>query len=345
MKTSSKAYLLAALVPLLCGIGCDRVRARSVFRDGNKAYKEENYKKAIPLYERAAELNPEMAEAFFYLGSSHQALFRPGKDTPDNKEHLEIALKDFEKSLEVNSGDTEARKKLKTNTLGALIGIYSEDPFKKYEMAKKYADMLVNENPNDPKNLFAMAALLEKFDKVAEAETMYRKVVELNSKDIKACGALAAFYNKPLWDDQGNVWAEGSDRPRRARFDQAIGTLERCASLAPDDASGFQKIATFYWDKAYRDPSLNDKQKDEYADKGLENVDKALKLKPDYFEAVIFKGLLYRVKAGVTTNPRLRQQYLDQAANLQKQGLELKKEAMAAAPSSGAAPASPATPQ
>jgi tetratricopeptide (TPR) repeat protein len=343
MKTSSKAFLLAASVPLLVGIGCDRIRAKSVFRDGNKAYKEENYKKAIPLYERAVELNPEMAEAHFYLGSAHQALFRPGKDTPDNKEHLQVAIKDFEKSLEVNTAGSDALKKLKTNTLGALIGIYSEDPFKNYDLAKKYADMLVNENPNDPKNLFAMANLYEKFEKVAEAEGMYRKVVELNANDVKACGALAAFYNKALWDDQGNVWVEGSDRPRRARFDQAIGTLERCASLAPNDAGGFQKIATFYWDKAYRDPLLNDKQKDEYADKGLENVDKALKLKPDYFEAVIFKGLLYRVKAGVTTNPRLRQQYLDQAANLQKQGLELKKEQMAAAPST--APASPPTPQ
>ena len=39
----------------------------------------------------------------------------------------------------------------------------------------------------------------------------------------------------------------------------------------------------------------------------MENVDKALALKPDYFEAVIYKGLLYRVKAGATEqNPRLR---------------------------------------
>jgi tetratricopeptide (TPR) repeat protein len=342
MKTPSKAFVVASLLSVLGGLGCARIQAKSAFRDGNKAYKEENYKKAIPLYERAAELDPEMAEAFFYLGSSHQALFRPGKDTPDNKQHLEVAIDNFKKSLQVNSAGTENLKKVKMNALGALIGIFSEDPLRNYEEAKKYADLLVQENPNDPKNLFAMANLLEKFDKVAESEAMYKKVVELNPNDAKACGALAAFYNKALWDDQGNVWAEGSDKPRRARFDLAIGTLERCATLAPNDAGGFQKIATFYWDKAYRDQQLNDKQKDEYADKGLENVDKALKLKPDYFEAVIFKGLLYRVKAGVTTNPRLRQQYLDQAQQLQKQGLELKKEAMAAA-GGGAAPA-PAAP-
>jgi len=342
MKTHFKALVLApVLLPLLVSLGCSRIQAKSAFRDGNKAYKEENYKKAIPLYERALQLDPEMAEACFYLGSAHQALYRPGKESPENKQHLDLAIENFRKSLQVNDGSTENLKKVRINTLGALTGIYSEDPFKNYDEAKKYAEQLVKENPNDPKNLFAMANLYEKFDKVAEAETMYQKVVELNPNDVKACGALAAFYNKALWDDEGNVWVEGSDKPRRARFDQAIGTLERCASLAPNDAGGFQKIATFYWDKAYRDPLLNDKQKDEYADKGLEAVDKALKIKPDLFEAVIFKGLLYRVKAGVTTNPRLRQQYLDQAANLQKQGLELKKEQMEAAASAGPAAPSP----
>ena len=33
-------------------------------------------------------------------------------------------------------------------------------------------------------------------------------------------------------------------------------------------------------------------------------MDKALALKPDYFEAVIYKGLLYRVKANVAKNPQ-----------------------------------------
>jgi tetratricopeptide (TPR) repeat protein len=342
MKIRSKALVLASLLPALAGLGCTRVQAKSAFRDGNKAYKEENYKKAIPFYERAAELDPEMAEANFYLGSAHQALYRPGKEAPDNKQHLELAIENFKKSLEKNAGSTENQKKVKANTLAALIGIYSEDPFKSYDDAKLYADRLVAENPNDSKNLFAMAALLEKFGKVAEAEEMYKKVVELNPNDVKACGALAAFYNKALWDDQGSVWAEGSDRPRRARFDQAIGTLERCASLAPNDAGGFQKIATFYWDKAYRDPLLSDKQKDEYADKGLENVDKALQIKPDYFEAIIYKGLVYRVKASVTKNPRERQGFLERAAELQKQGLDLKKQQAAEQASAAAAAAAAA---
>jgi tetratricopeptide (TPR) repeat protein len=327
MKTRFQVLALAALVPLLCG--CAKVQAKAAFKDGNKDYKEENYKKAIVKYEKAVRFDPTMAEGWFYLGSSHQALYRPGKEGDENKAHLDQAIENYKKSLEVNKADSESLKKVKMNTLAALTSIYSDDPFRNFEEATKYAEQLVQENPNDPKNLYAKANLYEKFNKVDEAEKTYKQVAELNPNDPKACGALAAFYNKPLWDG-------------RSKFDQAIEVLQRCASLAPSDPSGYQKLATFFWDKAYRDPLLTDEQKDQYADKGLEMVDKALSLKPDYFEAVIFKGLLYRVKANVAKNPQLKQQYLDQALALQKEGLEMKKAAAAAEEAAAAAAPSPA---
>jgi tetratricopeptide (TPR) repeat protein len=294
------------------------VQARSAFKEGNKAYKDENFKAAIKFYEEALKHEPDMAEAHFYLGSSRQALYRPGKGDQENVERLKQAVEGYKESLRLNTGSTPSLVAVKANTLAALTAIYADEPFKDYEQAKAYAELLVAHNPNEAKNLYAMANLYEKFGKVQEAEDTYNKIAELNPNDVKACGALAAFYNKPLWEG-------------RSKFDQAISVLEKCAGLAPEDPGGYQKVATFFWDKAYRDPNLGDKEKDQYADKGLEAVDKALKIKPDYFEAIIFKGLLYRVKAGVATNPRLKQQYMEQAVQLQKQGLELKKEQQAAA--------------
>ena len=91
-------------------------------------------------------------------------------------------------------------------------------------------------------------------------------------------------------------------------------------------------------------PTLSDKQKNEYADKGIVSVDVALKTKPDYWEAIIYKGLLYRVKAQVAP-PAERKKYLEQAVLLQKQAMDLKKEqtaaqggAAATTPEAGAAP-------
>jgi tetratricopeptide (TPR) repeat protein len=328
MRTRYRAPVLAALLPLVvASFGCDLVKAKAAFKDGNRLYKEENYRKAIEEYEKAIALKPDFAEAQFYLASSHQSLYRPGKEGDENRMHLDKAIEHFEKSLEVNKANTPALQQLRLNTLGALTAIYSDPPLQDYEKALGYAEQLVKDNPDDTKNLYAMANLYEKFGRIQEAEQTYEKVAQQNPNDAKACDALAGFYNKPLWDENGNVWKEGeSTGPRRSKFDQAIATLERCADLNPNDPSGHYKVATFYWDKAYRDPLLSDKQKNEYADKGIEAINAALETKPDYWEAIITKGLLYRVKAQVAPNRAERKKFLDQALILQKQALDLRKE-------------------
>lgn len=332
MKTRNQASALAPLLVLVTvGTGCDLIQAKAAFKDGNKLYKAEDYRGALEKYERAVNLKPDFAEAQFYLASSHQALFRPTRNDAENSMHLQKAIEHFEKSLEVNKGDTPNLQAVRINALGALTGIYSDPPMENYEKALAYAEQLVKDNPEDTKNMYAMANLYEKFGRVQEAEGMYLRIVRDNPDDPKACGALAAFFNKPLWDPKGNVWTEETDAPRRSRFDDAIQTLEHCAEIEPDDPSGYYKVATFFWDKAYRDPLLDDKAKNTYADKGIEAVDKALDMKPDYWEAIISKGLLYRVKAQVATSRDARKQYLEQAQLLQKQALDLRSEAQAAA--------------
>jgi tetratricopeptide (TPR) repeat protein len=339
MKTRYRAPVLAALLPLaLLSVGCDLVQAKAAFKDGNRLYKEENYRKAIDKYQRAVQLKPDFAEAHFYLASSQQSLYRPGKEGEENRMRLDKAIEHFERALELNKGGTPNLQLLRLNTLGALTAIYSEPPLSNYEKALAYAELLVKDNPNDVKNLYAMANLYEKFNRVAEAEQTYVKVSDQNPKDSKACGALAAFYNKPLWDDTGQVWVENASKgARRAKFDAAIATLDRCADIDPTDPSGHYKLAMFYWDKAYRDPILGDKEKNTFADKGIETVDVALEAKPDYWEAIITKGLLYRVKAQVAPNPAARKQYLEQAVLLQKQAMDLRKESQAASAAGAAA--------
>ena len=333
MRTRYRAPVLAALLPLvLVGVGCDLVQAKAAFKDGNRLYKEENYRRAIEEYERAVQLKPDFAEAHFYLASSQQSLYRPGKEGDENKMRLDKAIEHYEKALEYNKANTPNLQQVRLNTLGALTAIYSEPPLSNYEKALSFAEQLVKDNPNDVKNLYAMANLYEKFNRVAEAEQTYLKVTEQNPKDAKACGALAAFYNKPLWDEQGNVWVENQSKgARRAKFEQAITTLDRCADIDPADPEGHYKLAMFYWDKAYRDPMLGDREKDDFADKGIKAVDASLEVKPDYWQAIVAKGLLFRVKAQVAKNPADRKKYLDQAILLQKQAGDIRKEQQAAA--------------
>ena len=347
MRTRLRAPLLAALLPVVVlGMGCNLVRAKAAFKDGNRLYREENYRKAIDFYQRAVELKPDFAEAHFYLASSQQSLYRPGKEGDENKQRLDKAIEHYERSLEVNKANSPNLKQLRLNTLGALTAIYSDPPLTNYEKALAYAEQLVKDNPDDTKNLYAMANLYEKFGRVPEAEQTYVRVTEQNPSDAKACGALAAFYNKPLWDDAGAVWVENTSKgARRAKFASAIATLERCAGLDAADPSGYYKLGMFFWDKAYRDPLISDKEKNEYADKGIATVDTALGMKPDYWEAIITKGLLFRVKAQVATSLPERRRYIEQAQMLQKQALDLRKEQQAAASAeAGGVPAEAQTP-
>jgi tetratricopeptide (TPR) repeat protein len=343
MRTRYHTPLLVALLALVVvGVGCDLIKAKAAFQDGNKLYKTEDYREAIKEYEQAIAHKPDFAEAHAYLASAHQALFLPGReDDTENRMHLDKAIEHYEKSIEVNPGGTPNLEATRLTALGALIGIYSDPPVENFEKALHYAEELVKDNPDDIKNKYAMANLYEKFDRVDEAEATYLQVVRDNPEDTKACGALAAFYNKPLWDMEGNVWSEESEGSRRARFEDAIMTMEHCADLEPNDPTGYYKVATFHWDKAYRDPALDDSQKNEHADLGIVAVDKALEIQPDYWEAIISKGLLFRVKAQVAPNRSERRQYLEQAQILQQQALELREEQQAAADAARAAEVPP----
>jgi tetratricopeptide (TPR) repeat protein len=312
MKLRLQTLALTMLLPLVVGVGCSRLQAKQAFKDGNKSYKEENYKRAIERYTDAIGHDPDMAEAYFYMGSSYQALYRPGKDTPENKETLQKAIDAFVTSIEKNPGSSETQKSVKNGALAALTGIYSEEPYRNYDKAYQYAEQLVQQNPSDSRNIYAMANLFKKFDKVDEAEKMFLRAVEVNPQDERACNALAGFYNEPHWDG-------------RSKFDMAIEVLQRCATLLkPDDPTGYYKVGVFYWDKAYRDPTLQESEKDAYADKGLEMVEKALQIKPDYVDALVYKGLLLRVKAQVAPPGKVRDMYTTQAQTLAGQARELR---------------------
>jgi len=330
MRIRYHAPMLAALLALVvAGAGCDLIKAKAAFQDGNKLYKAEDYRGAIEEYEQAIAYKPDFAEAHAYLASAHQALYLPGRDDAENQAHLDTAIEHYEKSLEVNQRGTPNLEATRRTALGALIGIYSDPPVEDFEKALRYAEELVKDNPEDVMNMYAMANLYEKFNQVDEAEATYLQVVRDNPEDTKACGALSSFYNKPLWDTDGNAYTVESEGPRMARFEDAIQTMLRCADLDPDDPSGYYKVATFHWDKAYRDPALDDTQKNEQADLGIEAVDKALAIQPNYWEALISKGLLYRVKAQVAPNRSERKRYLEQAQILQRQALELREEQQA----------------
>ncbi len=323
MKDTNMRHVIRTLVVVLLAIpvlNCG-LRAKAALREAHRLYNDKSFSKAIEQYKIVLESDPASIEAVFYLGSSYHQLYVPGKES--SKANLEQAIKSYTAVLAVSpSPNDEKYPVLKKNALSALIGIYADDPYRDFDKSLTYASQLTSSDPGSLQNLFAMANLYEKFSKVNEAEAAYRKSVEMAPKDPRACGALASFYNKPLWDDKGVPVTEGN--PGSSRFQDAVSQLKLCAEMDPKDPKGYYTVATFYWDKCYRG-GLDEARKKDLAGQGMEFVNKALSIKDDFVEALVYKGLLLREQAKLTQNPATRNSLMEEAQVLQKKAVDLKK--------------------
>ena len=116
-----------------------------------------------------------------------------------------------------------ARRRSSSNTLAALTGDLLRRPLPQLRRGPEVrAAARHRTTPTTPRTSTPWPTSTRSSTRSPRRRRSYKKVPELNPKDAKACGALAGFYNKPNWDEAGEPWVEGSDKPRRAKFDLAI---------------------------------------------------------------------------------------------------------------------------
>jgi len=152
-----------------------------------------------------------------------------------------------------------------------------------------------------------LARLQEARGAEAEAEATLQAFAGAAPADRDAMMALAAHYN------------------RTGQFDRTVATLETVAAMTPTDPQGYHLIATFYWEKAFKDPRLSPAQKTAYIDAGISATDRALGYDPDYVDALTYKNILLRMKANAEADPAIRQTLLAEADALRNRAMELQK--------------------
>src|SRR3954453_23160839 len=75
------------------------IKAKKAFKSANQAYQAQDYKKAAALYEEAIAADPELAQAYFYLGNSYDQLYKPSKKgDADNDALLAKAVDNYSKA-------------------------------------------------------------------------------------------------------------------------------------------------------------------------------------------------------------------------------------------------------
>src|SRR5690606_9224391 len=108
--------------------------------------------------------------------------------------------------------------------------------------------------------------------------------IEVNPDSPLAYQILAHYYN------------------RQGEFDKTVEAFQRRAELEPNNPEAWHTMGTFYYDKVYRDSSVEREQAIEYIQAGIEAEDKALAINPDYFEAVTYKSMLLALHANREQN-------------------------------------------
>ena len=108
-----------------------------------------------------------------------------------------------------------------------------------------------------------------------------------------------------------------------SRFEDAIAMLQHVAAIDATNPQTQQIIATYYWEKAFKDASLTPQQRFEYTRAGIAATDKALELNPDYVDALVYKNILLRMEA--QQNPANSAALIAEADALRTRALELQR--------------------
>jgi tetratricopeptide (TPR) repeat protein len=313
-KRSSAAYLalFVGLSVTLAGCGyLNQVRAMKAFKDGNKAYSASDWRTAVQKYEEAAQMTAgdptcEWCPAIhFYLGNAYDNLYRPArKGEPANDELLNKAVEQYKLASEKLTEESTPKRSL---ALDFLVAAYGPDKLADPTAAEPVVQRMIQLAPNEPQNYFQLAKIYEDSGEYQLAEETYLKGRDARPNDPTVYLTVAGYYN------------------RQGDFEKLVENLKKRIELEPQNPEAHYTLATYHWDKASRDFRLSDAQKRDLVLEGLVAVNRALEIKPDYVEAMTYKGLLMRTQALVEKDPKKQQELIKEGTMWGDKANELRK--------------------
>ena len=310
----SAAYVALFVVLSVTLAGCgymNQVRAMKAFKDGNKAYAASDWRAAAAKYEEAAQLTAadtacEWCPAiYFYLGNSYDNMYRPArKGEAANDELMQKAVNNYKLASEKLTEETQPKRSL---ALDFLVAAYGPDKLADPTQAEPVVQRMIQLAPNEPTNYFQLAKIYEDSGEYQLAEETYLKGRDAKPNDPTVYLTVAGYYN------------------RQGDFDRLIENIRKNIELEPQNPEAHYRLATYSWDKASRDFRLSDKEKAQIIADGLASVDKALQIKPDYVEAMTYKGLLLRTQALIEKDPKKQQELIKEGTALSDKANAMRK--------------------
>jgi len=166
---------------------------------------------------------------------------------------------------------------------------------------------LTKRDPSNSAGWLELAKLQEERGADEDAEQTLTAALAATGRETGVLLAVSGFYN------------------RRGDFEKCIAPLEEIAAKQPNDAQAQQFLAPYYYDKASKDLRLPASERERYADLGIAATNRALAAKEDYSDALVYKNLLLRVKAGLDGNAAVRDGLIAEADALRNRAIQLRQ--------------------
>jgi len=277
------------------------------FAKGNTHFNESRYRLAIEEYEKALSYNPDLVDAYRFLGESYKNQYKIGDESPENMEKAQKALENLTKALEFQPDNIQI-----VHSLGDMY-----DKMGKFEEAEKLFLRVLELEPTNMDNYYVVAGFYNRYAGENEeikhkALEMYLRRIELDPESPQGYAYLAQFYDnvRPIPD-----------------FDRAYEMHEKILKLKPDDAMTNYTMGVNRFQKAYRLQNLLPiEERRQLAQESERLLKKAMELDESYPDTYAYINLVYRnVHANVY--PERRDRYIREADMWLQKFQEIRKRA------------------
>jgi len=293
-KTQRIMFAAAAIAVLAAFTGCQNISysklaANYHFGKANSFFRENKYRQAITEYEATLKYNPKLTQAYQFLGESYKQLFKPGVDTPLNKDLEKKTIEALTKALSI-----EPNNKDLIYSLGDMY-----DKLKKFPEAEKLYLRIIDIQPENMSNYYVLADFYKRYiglqpgmDK--KAESMYLRRIETDPENPQGYAYAANYYeNLP-------ASAENIDQAI-ANYDKANDFWGKRIALQPDNAEAWLARGVNRWNRAYRfqtrpgvPPEQMKQERLRVAMEAKAAIEKAMALDPSYPEPYAHMSPLYK---------------------------------------------------
>jgi tetratricopeptide (TPR) repeat protein len=299
--------LLVAVSASACGkYSIGNLRMLMAFKEGNAAYGKNDYPKAVAAYEEAISHNPDFGIVYFFLANSYDNMAVKASDA-NRTELLQKAVTNYNKAITVIKDTEPSGAEIRKLSYEFLIAAYGSDKLNDFSQAEPIAKKLIEMEPTIQGNYWTLGKLYEDQGRYEEAEAFFQKAIEVRPNEPMGYSAMAGYY-----DRQGN-------------FDKTMESWERRAKAEPNNPEAHHTIAHWAWQKAFKDYTISTAEKKRYIERGIAAETSALALHADYIEALTYKNILLRMKAGMEKDRKVIDELLREADRLRNRAMELQK--------------------